>query len=110
MEIEINTCEDESDIITINRDSKILAQTSTPPSKSSNKLLELINQLLTQNQFELKKVTTIKVNPGPGNRFTRTRLGVTIANALAYGLDVPINQKKFEIPIYHQEPTITQPK
>ncbi len=110
MEIGINTCSEDFDVITLSRDSKILAQTSTPPSKSSNQLLALIDQLLIQNQLNLKEVTAINVNPGPGNRFTRTRVGVTIANALAYGLNVSINNKKFEIPIYHLEPTITQPK
>lgn len=58
----------------------------------SQKLLPFINQLLGQNNRKLKDVTEIEVNTGPGS-FTGIRVGVAVANALAYTLGVPVNGK-----------------
>ena len=52
----------------------------------------------------------ITVNPGPGVRFTKTRLGVVTANALSFALEKTVNGKQFEVPIYHKQPNITKPK
>lgn len=38
----------------------------------------------------LKDITAIEVNTGPGS-FTGTRVGVAIANALGFALNIPVN-------------------
>jgi len=43
--------------------------------------------------FDLKKIKRIFVNSGPGS-FTGTRVGVAIANALSFSLNVPVNNLK----------------
>jgi len=59
---------------------------------------------------EPKHITEIEVNPGPGS-FTGTRVGVTIANALAFALKIKVNGQNPPIePIYSSPPSITKPK
>ncbi|HEX8763485.1 MAG TPA: tRNA (adenosine(37)-N6)-threonylcarbamoyltransferase complex dimerization subunit type 1 TsaB [Candidatus Saccharimonadales bacterium] len=48
-----------------------------------------IIDLLTSRQKELKDVQGIVAFAGPGS-FTGLRIGLTVANALAYGLEVPV--------------------
>jgi tRNA threonylcarbamoyladenosine biosynthesis protein TsaB len=48
-----------------------------------------ILKMLEVNNKELKEVEGINVYEGPGS-FTGLRIGISVANALAYSLDVPI--------------------
>ena len=57
---------------------------------SSQKLLPFIDQILTSEGRSVKDVTEIKVNTGPGS-FTGLRIGVAVANALGFGLGIPVN-------------------
>ncbi|KPJ70104.1 hypothetical protein AMJ51_02590, partial [Microgenomates bacterium DG_75] len=54
---------------------------------------ELIDQVLKEEKKSLKSLTEIEVNLGPGS-FTGLRVGVSVANALAWALKIPINGKK----------------
>lgn len=60
--------------------------------RSQNTLL-LIDKILKRNNFTPMDIDEIVVNAGPGS-FTGTRVGVAIANALGFGLDVKVNGKK----------------
>lgn len=63
-------------------------------------VLPLVEQLLKNHKLSLKDLTGIKVNAGPGS-YTGLRVGVSIANALGYLLNIPVNGKKSIIePIY----------
>ncbi len=44
-------------------------------------------------EFDPKKIKRIFVNSGPGS-FTGTRVGVSIANALSFSLNIPVNNLK----------------
>lgn len=56
-------------------------------------VLPLIVEILRRNTLNLKDINKIEVQTGPGS-FTGLRVGVTIANALSYALQIPINDKK----------------
>ncbi|MBI3559121.1 hypothetical protein HY085_01880 [Candidatus Gottesmanbacteria bacterium] len=43
----------------------------------------------TITKLDLKKITEIKVKTNPKS-FTGSRVGVTIANALGFALDIPV--------------------
>jgi len=77
---------------------------------------------------DLKKLTGIVVFKGPGS-FTGLRIGITIANALAYSLDIPVaaaqgddwiakgigklsagENERIVVPEYGGEAHITQPR
>ena len=65
----------------------------------SQVILPMISELLEKAAKKLSDITEIEVFAGPGS-FTGLRVGATIANALGYALDVPVNgkhPKKLEI-------------
>jgi len=55
----------------------------------SEKLLEMIDYLLTSKKILLKDCGLIAVSNGPGS-FTGLRIGMSAAKALAFGADLPI--------------------
>lgn len=65
-------------------------------------------ECLDKSGVSLKEITNIEVNPGPGS-FTGTRVGVSIANALAFALGIKVNGKQPPIePVYSAPPNITK--
>lgn len=61
----------------------------------SQVLLNLITKLLKKTKLDLKDLDEIKVETGPGS-FTGIRVGVSVANALGFALNIPVNGKKME--------------
>ena len=66
-------------------------------------LLPLIVKILKKTGLKFSNLTAVEVNIGPGS-FTGTRVGVAVANALGFVLNLPINGKKGKIvvPIYEK--------
>lgn len=68
-------------------------------------ILPLILEILKKNNLTIADLTEIEVATGPGS-YTGLRVGVAIANALSYGLQIPVNGKEFKenspliVPIY----------
>lgn len=52
-------------------------------------ILPAIEGVLKNHKIELKDITAIAVNQGPGS-FTGVRVGVSVANALAWSLNIPV--------------------
>ena len=57
-------------------------------ARDTDKLLAEIDGALKKNRTSVKKIKGVAAIIGPGG-FTNLRIGVAVANALAYGLDVP---------------------
>lgn len=64
-----------------------------PDHRKAQVVLPLVEALLKEHNLELKDISAIEVNPGPGS-FTGLRVGITIANTLGFLLKVPVNGKK----------------
>lgn len=75
----------------INQNKKIKKEVLLP-KKAENALI-LIEKLLKENNLKIQDVTKIKVHQGPGS-FVGLRVGLTIANTLAFLLKIPINGVK----------------
>jgi tRNA threonylcarbamoyladenosine biosynthesis protein TsaB len=58
----------------------------------SQKLLDLVDKTLKKQKKTLKEVTEIEVNLGPGS-FTGLRVGLSVANALAWALKISVNHQ-----------------
>ncbi len=73
-------------------------------------ILGAINELLQKQGNTFGNISEIEVNTGPGS-FTGTRLGVAIANALAFALEIKVNGRKPPIVAeYGSNPNITKQK
>ena len=73
-------------------------------------VLLFLNGLLEKKNKSLDDVAEVEVNPGPGS-FTGSRVGVAIANALAYALKIKVNGKTPPIlPVYSAPPNISAAK
>jgi len=59
----------------------------------SQELLSLINQTMKKENTLINQTTEIEINLGPGS-FTGLKVGVSVANALGWALDIPVNGKK----------------
>ena len=64
-------------------------------ARNSQKILYFIDEILKRNNFTVQDIKEIKVNTGPGS-FTGLRIGIAIANTLAFGLGITVNGKKTE--------------
>ena len=85
----------------INGKKKIV--TSDSKNLRSQTCLLLIDKILREKKLEPKDLSQIRINTGPGS-FTGLRVGIAIANALSYLLQIPINRKKIgdlEEPVYN---------
>ena len=56
-------------------------------------VLPMIEEVLREHNLKLSDISEIRVATGPGS-FTGLRVGTTVANALGYLLDIPVNGKK----------------
>jgi tRNA A37 threonylcarbamoyladenosine modification protein TsaB len=57
-------------------------------SKTENRLLTAINELLSSSHLTLQEITSVGISPGPAS-YGEIRLAVATANALAWILKLP---------------------
>lgn len=87
---------------------EIVAKREVTAGKNlSQNLLAEIDLLLTQNHHKIGNVKAVEVATKSVNTFTGTRVGITVANALGFALDVPVNGKKMVAAKYEREPNIS---
>lgn len=65
---------------------------SKAKEQTSQRLLPFIDEVLKKEGKSVNDITEIEVNTGPGS-FTGLRVGVSVANALGWALDIPVNGK-----------------
>ena len=76
-------------------DKEIIKEYDNPREQ---KLLELIDKLLTKTKKE--SISEILVNHGPGS-YTGLRVGCSVANTLAWALGIKVNGKDRVEPVYN---------
>lgn len=86
----INTVGPNKALICLFNKEKVLETASRIINFNQNQsILKLINQVLKKSRLNLKNISGIAVVNGPG-RFSSIRTGLSIANTLAYFLQIPI--------------------
>ena len=104
MKLKIDTTKKEEVFVSLINPKTGKKHTASQKQKlGSQVLLPMIVNLLKKNKLKFKDLSAIEVNVGPGS-FTGTRVGVTVANALGFALNLPVNGKKGKIalPIYEK--------
>lgn len=124
----IKTDQPEAQIALFNDYSKIKTNSWVAHKQLADTIHLKIKELLEQNNINFKDISGIVGYMGPGS-FTGLRIGLTVANTIAYGLNIPIvgfngdswqndgikallgnNNHKIVIPEYGREANITLPK
>lgn len=95
MILHINTKDQKVVKVSLKDKGKIVDSLSEENRYGSQVLLPFISKILKKNKLEFKDLKGIEVETGPGS-FTGLRVGVSIANALAYSLKIPVNGKTLE--------------
>ena len=72
---------------------KIVDSLTKERKYGSQTLLPQILVIFKRNKLKLNNLESIEVNPGPGS-YTGVRVGVAVANALSWALNLKINNKK----------------
>lgn len=81
--------------VSLKRAGTVVKSLSQKNQFGSQVLLPLIEKLLKQEKLDYQDLKGIEVETGPGS-FTGLRVGVSVANALAFALGIPVNGKKIE--------------
>lgn len=119
----INTISTEDILLALQEGRDVLVRKKiSAPRRQAEKLLPGIAALLKKQKVNLNELEKIVV-ANQGGSFTSLRIGVITANALAYGLGIPVesenknkkNLKKFGShclvePVYDHEPNIGMAK
>ena len=88
----IDTSSNEEVKVGLQKGEKIQWKNSKAKIRNSQIVLQLVDVLLKENDLTVNDITEIQVNTGPGS-FTGLRVGIAIANALAFTLKIPVNKK-----------------
>lgn len=95
MILHIDTREQKVISVSLKKDGKVVKSLNEENEFGSQVLLPLINKLLKTVNCKLSTLSGIEVETGPGS-FTGLRVGVSVANALGFSLNIPVNGKKIE--------------
>ena len=100
MILKIDTKDQKTIKVSIKKDGGVVSEMTSENEYGSQALLPLIEKLLKKNKMEFKDLKEVEVEIGPGS-FTGLRVGVSVANALGYSLNIPVNGKKIETDIQY---------
>ena len=89
----IDTTKNTKVVVRLTLDEQVYAKEKEVEVRSAQLVLPLIDELLKEHELTPKDLDGVEVNVGPGS-FTGVRVGVSIANALAFGLGIPVNKTK----------------
>jgi tRNA threonylcarbamoyl adenosine modification protein YeaZ len=89
MILAINTASEQISIALYKKDQIEIERAWESYRTQSKELLPAIESMLKENNVKLTDLTTIVVFQGPGS-YTGLRVGISVANALAWSLDIPI--------------------
>lgn len=96
MTLYINTKEQNKvEVALRNAQGTLIKSLSAKNKFGSQILLPWVTKLLKTKNLKLKTLKAIEVETGPGS-FTGLRVGVSVANALGFALNIPVNNKKME--------------
>lgn len=95
MILHINTQNPKIITVALKKQDQVVKKLSDQNQYGSQVLLPLTAKLLKSQKLTFKDLKAIEVTTGPGS-FTGLRVGVSVANALGFSLNIPVNEKKIE--------------
>lgn len=98
MTLYINTKDQKIVSVALKKNGEVVRRLAKKHQFGSQVLLPLIIKLLKIEKIALDDLQNIEVETGPGS-FTGLKVGVAVANALGFALNIPVNGKKTETDI-----------
>lgn len=92
----IDTSDREKASVKLEKEGKVFRLEDKRGKMKSQVTLELIDEVVKKARIRLSDIDTIKVKRGPGS-YTGLRVGVSIANTLAFCLGKQVNDKKLSV-------------
>ncbi|HWY79119.1 MAG TPA: tRNA (adenosine(37)-N6)-threonylcarbamoyltransferase complex dimerization subunit type 1 TsaB [Candidatus Sulfotelmatobacter sp.] len=89
----IDTTNNKEMTVGLRIDNKEIIKKQSLDTRKAQVVLPMLEGLLKTHKLNLKEITAIEVNPGPGS-FTGIRVGLSIANTLGFLLHIPVNENK----------------
>lgn len=96
----INTNDRKKIEVALKKDGEILHSKFAENEFGSQVLLNLITEILKKNNLKSSDLLGIEVEKGPGS-YTGLKVGASVANALGFSLNVPVNNKKMEVDLQY---------
>lgn len=100
MILHIDTKDQKKVLVSLKSNGEVVSEMTSENEYGSQALLPLINKILDVSKLDTSDLRGIEVETGPGS-FTGLRVGVSVANALGYSLNIPVNGKKIETDIQY---------
>ncbi len=75
--------------VALSYDGQIISRFAVSPREHTQKILPMVNEVLSEAGIKLQQVDALAFGRGPGS-FTGVRIGVGIAQGLAFGADLPM--------------------
>lgn len=91
----IDTTDNKRIFVSLNNEEKIEIVSQNQVVKSEH-LLPALEKLFKKAKITPSSLTEIKVNKGPGS-YTGIRVGLAVANVMAFALGIKVNGKKQEV-------------
>lgn len=91
----INTADRKRIEVAVKKGDKIIDSNFAENDYGSQVLLNLIDGILKTNKLTYKDLKGIEVEKGPGS-YTGLKVGASVANALGFSLNIPVNGKDME--------------
>ena len=98
----INTSDRKKIEVTLKNEKEILQTKFAENDFGSQVLLTLITEILKENKLDFKDLDSIELEKGPGS-YTGLKVGASIANALGFSLNIPVNNKKMETDLVYSD-------
>ena len=75
--------------VALSYDGQIISRFAVSPREHTQKILPMVDEVLSEAGIKLQQVDALAFGRGPGS-FTGVRIGVGIAQGLAFGADLPM--------------------
>lgn len=95
VKLHIDTTDRNLTTVSLEKGGRVLGKLSREREYGSQALLPLITELCIQCDVALQDLSSVAVETGQGS-FTGIRVGVSVANALGFALNIPVNGKDIE--------------
>lgn len=96
----INTSDRKKIEVGLKEGGELVKTKSTENDFGSQVLLNLITEILRENNLQFKDLKSIEIEKGPGS-YTGLKVGASVANALGFSLNIPVNNKKMEVELVY---------